>query len=70
MKKTVVSQKSFISSQEELSVTFLLQKVCLGVICENKKVEGTLLTEKVREVFGGLGEQEFTTTTKEEGVVV
>ena len=32
----------------------LLQKVCLGVICENKKVEGTLLTEKVREVFGGV----------------
>ena len=54
MKETVVSQKSFISSQEELSVTFLLQKVCLGVICENKKVEGTLLTEKVREVFGGV----------------
>jgi hypothetical protein len=65
-----VSQKSFISSQQELMVTFLLQKVCLGVICENKKFEGTLRTEKVREVFGGVGEQDSTTKTKEQGVVV
>ena len=54
-----MSQKSFISSQQELIVTFLLQKVCLGVICEKKKVEGTLFTEKVRDVFVGVRDARF-----------
>ena len=35
-------------------VTFLLQKVCVGVRCEKQNVEGALHTENVREVFGGV----------------
>ena len=54
MKKTVVAQKSLMSSHEERMFIFCVQNVCVCVRYENKSVEGSLCQENVREVFVGV----------------
>ena len=52
VKKTVVSQKSLMLSQQEKMFTFWLQIVCVVVRCEIIFFEGSVRPENEREVFG------------------